>query len=73
MPIEYGAHTACYSVSSGNKGPGIKTDKNVKEERYIPQFPLRFVQGGFYLHLLLVKRWRIWWYVGTLKIEICVS
>ena len=52
MPVAYRAHTACYSTSFGNKGAGIETDKIKKDERYIPPFPLRFVQRGFYIHLL---------------------
>jgi len=26
MPIKYRAHTACYLVGVGNKGPGIETE-----------------------------------------------
>ena len=35
----------------------------MKDKRYIPPFPLRFVQGDFYeyIHLLLIK-----WVVSTL-------
>ena len=28
----------------------------MKDQRYIPPFPVRFVQGEFYIHLLLRKR-----------------
>jgi len=33
----------------------------IKDKRYIPPFPVRFVQGEFYIHLLLIK-----WVVSTL-------
>jgi len=33
----------------------------MKDKRYIPPFPLRFVQGVFYIYLLLIK-----WVVSTL-------
>ena len=33
----------------------------MKDQRYIPPFPVRYVQGEFYIHLLLIK-----WVVGTL-------
>ena len=52
-------------MGAGNKGAGVETDKcltsKMKDKRYIPPFPLRFVQGEFYIHLLLIK-----WVVGTL-------
>jgi hypothetical protein len=45
---------------AGNKGSGFETDKkhptsSMKDERYIPPFPLLFVQGEIYIHLLLKK------------------
>jgi len=33
----------------------------MKDKRYIPPFPVRYVQGEFYIHLLLIK-----WVVSTL-------
>ena len=44
----------------GNKGPGTKTDtkfpiSKMKDKRYVPPIDLRFVQGEFYIHLLLIK------------------
>jgi len=53
-------------MGAGNKGAGMDTDRKgltskMKEKRYIPPFPLRFVQGEFYIHLFLIK-----WVVSTL-------
>ena len=51
MPIAYAAYTVCYSVGVGNKGPWIGTEyvstAKMKDERYIPPFPVSFVQGEF--------------------------
>jgi len=45
-------------MGAGNKGVGMETDRNgltskMKDKRYISPFPLRFVQGEFYINLLL--------------------
>jgi hypothetical protein len=58
-------------MGAGNKGPGFETDKkhptsNMKDERYIPPFPLCFVQGEIYIRLLLtdeVSDMVIRWYI----------
>ena len=48
-------------MGAGNKGVGMETDRNgltskMKDKRYISPFPLRFVQGEFYINLLLKSR-----------------
>ena len=53
-------------MGAGNKVAVMETDKifltsKMKGKRYIPPFPLRFIQGEFYIHLLLIK-----WVVSTL-------
>ena len=53
-------------MGAGNKGAGMETDRKgltskMKDKPYIPPFPVRFVQGMFYIHLLLIK-----WVISTL-------
>ena len=64
MPIEYGTHTAYFKMGAGKKGLGLETAKKrptakMKDERYIPQFPLPFVHFtyivGFYIYLLPIE------------------
>ena len=49
----------------GIKVRGLKLAKcftsKMEDKRYIPPFPVRYVQGEFYIHLLLIK-----WVVSTL-------
>jgi hypothetical protein len=52
-------------MGAENKVRGLDADKkhpksSMKDERYIPPFPLRFVQGDIYIHLLLIKECQIW-------------
>jgi hypothetical protein len=47
-------------MGAENKGPRLDTDEKhpnsiMKDKRYIPQFPLCFVQVEIYIHLLLIK------------------
>jgi len=58
MLTGYAAHTAHCSMGAGNKGAGMETDRKgltskMKDKRYIVPFPVSFVQGEFYINLLL--------------------
>ena len=66
-------------MGAGNKGAGMETDRKgltskKKDERYKPQFPLRLVQGEFYIHLLLIKWLASALIRGYIKMRnVCVS